>query len=68
MSDDPQKPTGYSILEGTMAQALGGSIASVFVLTLASFHIFLAAGMESALGSLLSVIAYLAVKTWRIRQ
>ena len=68
MSDEPQKPTTYSIIEGTIAQALGGSAASLFVLTLAAFKIYLPAGYESALGSFVGIVTYILVKTWRIKQ
>lgn len=67
MSDD-DKPTGRSILEGSLAQLLGGSIASVIVLGLASAKIFLAAGFESAFGTLLSVLCYLCWKNLRRTQ
>jgi hypothetical protein len=66
MSDD-QKPTGVSIMEGTLAQVLGGSIASTIVIGMASFKIFMAAGFESAFGTLLSVICYLLWKNLRAR-
>ena len=68
MSDEPQRPTGYSIIEGTIAQALGGSAASVFVLTLAAFKVFLPAGMESALGSFVSIVVYIGWKSMSARQ
>lgn len=70
MSDDQpedQKPTGKSIMEGTLAQVLGGSIGSTFVLGCASFKIYFVAGFESAFGSLLSVAAYLIWKGLRSR-
>lgn len=65
MSDEP---TGRSILEGTIAQVLGGSLASVIVLGLASFKVYLAAGFESAFGTLLGIVAYIMVKNWRMRE
>lgn len=64
---DEQKPTGKSIVEGTIAQVLGGSLASTLILTLASFHHYVAAGLESALGTLFGVIAYLGWKSLRAR-
>lgn len=64
----PIKPTGRSMIEGTLAQILGGSLASTIVLGLASAKIYLAAGMESALGSLFSIVCYLSWKTLRKRR
>lgn len=68
MSDNSPPPTGQSILEGTLAQILGGSLASVIVLGLASAKIYLAAGFESAFGTLLSVLFYLVWKNLRRNQ
>lgn len=62
---DEQKPTGKSIIEGTIAQVLGGSVASTIVLGLASFGHFMAVGFESAFGSLLGVICYIGWKKLR---
>ena len=61
------KPTGQSVIEGTVAQVLGGSLASTIILTMASFHHYVAAGLESALGTLFSVICYLGWKGLRMR-
>jgi len=61
------EPTNRSIVEGTLAQLLGGSLASTIVLGLASAKIYLAAGFESSFGTLLSVIAYIAWKQLRKR-
>ena len=64
---EPQKPTGQSILEGTLAQMLGGAVATMIVTMLASFHIYLAAGFEAAFGTTLSIAFYLCVKRLRAR-
>lgn len=71
MTDEvPQPPQQIpaGIIAGTAAQLLGGSLASTFVLTLASFKIYLAAGLESALGSLLSIVGYLCFRGLRRRK
>ena len=60
-------PTGRSIIEGTMAQVLGGALGSVIVLGMASFGHYMVAGFESAFGTLLSVICYITFKALRIR-
>lgn len=52
-----ERPTGKSIMEGTIAQLLGGSLAGTIVIGMASFEHYMAAGFESAFGTLLSVIA-----------
>lgn len=66
MTDETaDKPSGRSIIEGTIAQILGGSLASTIVLGLASFGHFFAAGFESAFGSLLGVLCYIAWKKTR---
>lgn len=62
MSD---KPTKQSIVEGTIAQTLGGAVASVFVLGCASFGHYFAAGFESAFGTLLGVVSYIGFKSLR---
>ena len=64
MTDEQPKIERRSagILEGSLAQILGGSLASTIVLGLASAKIYLAAGFESAFGTLLSVLAYIG---WR---
>lgn len=62
MSD---KPTKQSIVEGTIAQALGGSLGSVIVIGCASFGHFFPAGFESAFGTLLGITAYIAFKSLR---
>ena len=62
-----EKPSGKSIIEGTIAQVLGGSLASTIVLGLASAKIYLAAGFESAFGTLLGVVCYIAFKWLRRR-
>ena len=64
MSDE-QKPTNKSIIEGTIAQVLGGSLASTIILVLASFKHYVAAGLESALGTLFAVLFYIAFKWMR---
>lgn len=68
--NDEQKPsdipTGRSIVEGTLAQVLGGSIASTIVLGCATFKFYFAAGFESAFGTLLGVICYLGWKSLRM--
>jgi hypothetical protein len=58
-------PTKQSIVEGTIAQALGGSVASVLILSCASFDVYFAAGLESALGSLFGITAYIGFKSLR---
>jgi len=58
-------PTKNSIMEGTIAQILGGSLGSTIVLGLASFDIYMAAGFESAFGSLLGILSYILFKQWR---
>lgn len=68
MTDEqPPKPerrqTG--ILEGSLAQALGGALASTLVLSLASAKIYLAAGLESSLGTLFSVLGYICWRSLR---
>jgi len=65
MSDEPRTQKKQGIIEGTIAQALGGSIASVIVLGCASFGHFFAAGFESAFGTLLSVLSYIGFKNLR---
>lgn len=65
MTDETPKSRG--IIEGTIAQLLGGSLASTIVLGLASAKIYLAAGFESAFGTLLSVIAYVTFRALRKR-
>lgn len=70
MSDEKQPsdiPTPRSIVEGTIAQVLGGSLASVIILTMASFKHFVAAGLESALGTLFGVLFYIAFKSLRLK-
>lgn len=61
------KPTIRSIVEGTLAQMLGGSLASTIVLGLASFGHYMAAGFESAFGTLLGMLFYLTWKGLRKR-
>lgn len=67
MAEDEQKPDRRSsgIIEGSLAQILGGSLASTIVLGLASAKIYLAAGFESAFGTLLSVLAYIGWRSLR---
>jgi hypothetical protein len=60
---EPKQPS--SVIQGTIAQLLGASLASTVVLGLASAKIYLAAGFESAFGSLLSIIAYLCFRGLR---
>lgn len=59
------KPTKQSIIEGTIAQVLGGALASTVVLGMASFGHYMAAGFESAFGTLLGVSLYIAFKSLR---
>lgn len=66
MSEE-QKPTGQSILEGTLAQLLGGSIAVLISTTLASFDIYMKAGWETAFGTVLGILGYIQFKTLRKR-
>lgn len=68
MSDEPQIPTKQSILEGTVAQVLGGALGSTIVLGFATFKFYFAAGFESAFGTLLSITFYLIWKNLRSRQ
>lgn len=65
MSD--QKPTGKSIIEGTLAQFFGGALASTLVIGLSSFDIEFKPGFETAFGTLLTIIAYLSWKGFRRR-
>lgn len=65
MSEIPSTPTNKSIMEGSIAAALGGSTASVIVLGLASFDFQFAPGFESAFGTLLTVLAYIGFKKLR---
>jgi len=62
---DETMSKGQGILEGTLAQIAGGSLASSIVIGLASFKIYMAAGFESAFGTLLSVVFYVAWKNMR---
>jgi hypothetical protein len=66
MSDPSDIPTSRSIVEGTIAQVLGGSMASVIILTMASFGHYVAAGLESALGTFFGVLFYIAFKSLRM--
>lgn len=59
------KPTKQSIIEGTIAQSLGGALASVVVIGCASFGHYFAAGFESAFGTLLGIGSYIAFKGLR---
>jgi hypothetical protein len=68
MNDAPSAPTNKSIMEGSLAAALGGSAASVIVLGLASFGFQFAPGFESAFGTLLTVLAYIGFKKLRQRR
>lgn len=56
---------GQAILEGTIAQALGGSLASTIVIGMASFDVYMAAGFESAFGTLIGIVAYIGWKITR---
>lgn len=67
MSEDQSMSKTQGIIEGTLAQILGGSLASTIVLGLASAKIYLAAGFESAFGTLLGVIVYIIFKSLRIK-
>ncbi len=67
MSDEPTEPRtkGQNIVEGTIAQALGGSLATVIVGLFASFNHFFPAMFESAFGTLLGILSYLIFKGLR---
>jgi hypothetical protein len=70
MSDEPEKEPitkGQGILEGTLAQIAGGSLASTIVIGLASFDVFMQAGFESAFGTLLGVVFYIVWKNMRAK-
>lgn len=67
MSEPEEKLAGRGIIEGTIAQVLGGSLASTIILTMASFKIYVAAGLESSLGTLASVAFYICYKSLRKR-
>lgn len=60
-----QKPSNKSIIEGSLAQILGGSTASVIVLGAATFGFQFAPGFEIAFGTFLSVACYIAFKKLR---
>lgn len=60
-------PTTRSIVEGSLAQLLFGSAATVIVLTFASFGHFFPAGFESAFGTLLSTLGYIFIKSLRAK-
>ena len=66
---DEQKPItkGQGILEGTLAQIAGGSLASTIVIGMSSFKVYMAAGFESAFGTLLGVIFYIVWKNMRAK-
>lgn len=66
MSDEKQQVTGMGILQGSLAQVLGGSLAATIVIGLASFDIYMQAGFESAFGTVISVLAYLIFKGTRL--
>lgn len=68
MNPNQSTPSNKSIVEGSIAAALGGSTASVIVLGLASFDFQFAPGFESAFGTLLTVLAYITFKKLRQRQ
>ena len=59
------KPTKQSIIEGTMAQALGGSVATMIVGVCASFNHFFPAMFESAFGTFLGILSYIIFKGMR---
>ena len=59
------EPTKKSIVEGTIAQALGGSLATVIVGLFASFDHYFPAMFESAFGTLLGILSYIVFKGLR---
>ncbi len=67
MSEETTVTKGQSILEGTLAQVAGGSLASTIVIGLASFDVYMAAGFESAFGTLLGVVFYVVWKNMRAK-
>jgi hypothetical protein len=64
MGDEPRTKS-QSIIEGTLAQTMGGALASVIVIGLASFGHFFQAGFEAAFGTLISATCYIAFKGLR---
>lgn len=57
-------PTGKSILDGTIAQAVGCGIGTLYVLGEASKGHYFAAGYELALGNLISAGCYVLWKVF----
>lgn len=68
MNEPTDVPTQKSIIEGTVAQILGGSLGSVIVIGLASFGHYFQAGFESAFGTLLGTAFYIGFKQLRARK
>lgn len=65
MNEPEQRPTRQSIIEGTLAQALGGGVSIMIVTGLASFDIYMKAGFETAFGTVLGIAFYIKFKTLR---
>jgi len=66
MSDETQtKPTKRSIVEGSLAIALGGSVAATIVGIFEAFGHFLPAKFESGFGTTLGIVGYICFKTLR---
>jgi hypothetical protein len=67
MSDEPVEPKSKtkSITEGTIAIALGGSVATFIVGVSESFGHFFPAKVESSFGTLLGILAYILFKGLR---
>jgi hypothetical protein len=66
MSDETQaRSKKQSITEGTIAIALGGSVATFIVGVCESFNHFFPAKVESSFGTLLGILAYIAFKGLR---
>lgn len=54
-----------STLNGTLAQAGGGACATLIVAVMASYGHYFQAGVESSLGTILSISGYLLFKKLR---
>jgi len=63
----PKKAGQASVIAGTLAQLLGGSLASMIVIGLSSFDIYMKAGFESAFGTFLGIVGYLGFRALRRR-
>ena len=60
-------PTTRSIIEGSLAQILGGALATTIVTGMASYGHYMQAGFESSFGTLIGVVGYIAFKSLRAR-